>query len=105
MIRVKVEEKLGSDEVKQEIERRVEEGHKKLFEDVEAQLEREKQAALTEARQKEVIIMFVYYIRGGKMAGRAVWVNHLKGVLKWVILVRMKKVGLGWVDPQQVLFI
>lgn len=52
-IRTKVEEKMGSDEVKLEIERRVEEGRKKLFDDVEAQLEREKQAALTEARQKE----------------------------------------------------
>lgn len=53
-IRAKVDEKLASDEVKLEIERRVEEGQKKLFADVEAQLEREKQAALTEARQKEV---------------------------------------------------
>ncbi|KAK1413484.1 hypothetical protein QVD17_35258 [Tagetes erecta] len=52
-IRAKVEEKLESEEVKLEIERRVEEGQKKLFADVEAQLEREKQAALTEARQKE----------------------------------------------------
>lgn len=58
-IRAKVEEKLKSEEVKLEIERRVEEGHKKLFDDVEAQLEREKQAALTEARQKEVITLFI----------------------------------------------
>lgn len=58
-IRAKVEEKLESEEVKLEIERRVEEGHKKLFDDVEAQLEREKQAALTEARQKEVITLFI----------------------------------------------
>lgn len=53
-IRAKVEEKLMSNEVKLEIEKRVEEGRKKLFDDIEAQLEREKQTALNEARQKEV---------------------------------------------------
>lgn len=53
-IRKNVEEKLNSEEVKVEIERRVAEGVKKLFDDVEVQLEKEKQDALTEARRKEV---------------------------------------------------
>ena len=53
-IRKNVEEKLSSEEVKQEIEKRIKEGQKKLFDDVEAQLEKEKEAALIEARQKEV---------------------------------------------------
>lgn len=58
-IRKRVEEKLSSEEVKLEIERRIEEGHRKLFEDVEIQLEKEKQAALTEARLKEVSFCWV----------------------------------------------
>lgn len=53
-IRKRVDEKLCSEEVRLEIERRIAEGHRKLFEDVVIQLEREKQAALTEARLKEV---------------------------------------------------
>lgn len=53
-IRKNVEERLASDEVKLEIERRIEEGRKKLFEDVKAQLDMEKEAALVEARRKEV---------------------------------------------------
>lgn len=56
-IRKNVEEKLNSEEVKLEIERRVAEGVKKLFDDVEAQLEKEKEDALTEARRKEVSIL------------------------------------------------
>lgn len=52
-IRIKVEERLASDEVKLEIERRIVDGRKKLFDDVEAQLEKEKESALIEARQKE----------------------------------------------------
>uniref|UniRef100_A0A5B7ALF3 Uncharacterized protein n=1 Tax=Davidia involucrata TaxID=16924 RepID=A0A5B7ALF3_DAVIN len=52
-IRKKVEERLSSEEVKLEIQRRIEGGLKKLFDDVEAQLEKEKEAALIEARQKE----------------------------------------------------
>lgn len=55
-IRKNVEEKLNSEEVKLEIERRTEEARKKLFGDVAAQLEKEKEAALMEARQKEVRI-------------------------------------------------
>ena len=53
-IRKNVDERLNSEEVKLEIERRVEEGQKKLFDDVVAQLQREKEAALAEARRKEV---------------------------------------------------
>ena len=53
-IRKKVEEILSSEETKVEIEKRIEEGRKKLFDDVEAQLKKEKEAALIEARQKEV---------------------------------------------------
>lgn len=53
-IRKRVEEKLGSEEVRLEIERQIEEARKKLFDDVEAQLQREKEAALAEARAKEV---------------------------------------------------
>ncbi|KAK4490645.1 hypothetical protein RD792_001336 [Penstemon davidsonii] len=52
-IRKRVEEKLGSEEVRLETERRIKEGKKKLFDDVEAQLQKEKEAALAEARQKE----------------------------------------------------
>lgn len=53
-IRKNVEERLNSEKVKLEIERRVEEGQKKLFDDVVAQLEKEKEVALSEARRKEV---------------------------------------------------
>lgn len=53
-IRKKVEERLNSEDVRLIIERRIEEGRKKLFDDVSAQLEKEKEAALIEARQKEV---------------------------------------------------
>lgn len=56
-IRKNVEEKLKSEDTKNEIERRVEEGRKKQFDDVAAQLEKEKEAALNEARQKEVSIL------------------------------------------------
>ncbi|RZS05404.1 hypothetical protein BHM03_00035914 [Ensete ventricosum] len=53
-IRKKVEEFLNSDEVKLEIQRRIVEGRKKLFDEVEAQLEKEKEEALIEARKKAV---------------------------------------------------
>lgn len=49
-----MEERLNSEKVKLEIERRIEEGQKKLFDDVVAQLEKEKEVALSEARRKEV---------------------------------------------------
>lgn len=53
-IRKNVEEKLNTEEVKYEIHRRIEEGRKKLFDDVVVQLEKEKEAALTEAHEREV---------------------------------------------------
>lgn len=56
-IRKNVEERLNSEEVKDEIKHRVEEGIKKLFDEVDAQLRKEKEAALCEARQKIVSIM------------------------------------------------
>jgi arginine and glutamate-rich protein 1 len=56
-IRKKVEESLSSEEVKLEIQRRIEEGRKKLFDEVAAQLEREKETALIEAREKAVCIV------------------------------------------------
>jgi arginine/glutamate-rich protein 1 len=55
-IRKRVEESLDSEEVRVEIQRRLEEGRKKLNDEVAAQLEKEKEAALIEARQKEVYI-------------------------------------------------
>ncbi|KAI4369603.1 hypothetical protein MLD38_018028 [Melastoma candidum] len=54
-IRKNVEERLISEEVKSEIERRIEIGRKILFDDVEAQLKREKEAALLEAIHKEML--------------------------------------------------
>jgi arginine/glutamate-rich protein 1 len=48
---------LNSEEVRLEIERQIEEGRKKLFDDVATQLEKEKEAALVEARRKEVSIL------------------------------------------------
>lgn len=60
-IRKRVEESLSSEEVKLEIQRRIEEGRKKLFDEVAAQLEREKEEALIEARKKAVrFISFIY---------------------------------------------
>ena len=56
-IRKNVEERLNSDEVKLDIKRRIEEGIRKLFDEVDAQLQREKEAALYEARQKAVSVM------------------------------------------------
>ena len=53
-IRRKVEESLSSKEIKLEIQRRLEEGRKRLHDEVAAQLEKEKEAAIIEARQKEV---------------------------------------------------
>ena len=61
-IRKNVEEMLNSEEVQLEIERRIEEGRKKLFDDVEAQLRKEKEAALAEERRKEVRILNSRYL-------------------------------------------
>ncbi|GJS18743.1 ribosomal protein S7 [Tanacetum coccineum] len=52
-IRKKVEERLGSEEIKLEIERQLEEGRKKVAIDIIAQLEKEKEDAIIEARRKE----------------------------------------------------
>lgn len=49
---------MNSEEVKQEIQRRIDEGRKKLLDEVAAQLEKEKEAALAEARQKAVSIPY-----------------------------------------------
>ncbi|MFQ6648782.1 hypothetical protein Gotur_021832 [Gossypium turneri] len=49
----KVEERLNSDEIKQEIQKRLEEERRRLNDEVAIQLEKEKEAALLEARQKE----------------------------------------------------
>ena len=56
-IRKRVEEKLNSEEIRMEVQRRFEEGRKKLFDEVAAELEKEKEAALIEARQKEVNLL------------------------------------------------
>ncbi|KAG5525886.1 hypothetical protein RHGRI_032248 [Rhododendron griersonianum] len=54
-IRKKVEESLDSEETKLEVRRRLEEGRNKLLDEVAAQLEKEKEAALIESKQKEAI--------------------------------------------------
>ncbi|THG10037.1 hypothetical protein TEA_015046 [Camellia sinensis var. sinensis] len=54
-IRKKVEVSLNCEEIKLEVQRRLEEGRKKLLDEVAAQLEKEKEAALIEARRKEAI--------------------------------------------------
>lgn len=59
-IRKNVEEKLNSEEVKLEIHRLIEEGRKKLFDDVVVQLEKEKEAALTDAREREVNLWVIF---------------------------------------------
>lgn len=52
----RVDESLKSEEVRVEIQRRLEEGRKKLNDEIAAHLEKEKEAARIEARQKEVYI-------------------------------------------------
>jgi arginine/glutamate-rich protein 1 len=53
-IRKKVNEALNSEEVKNEIEAKVQEGRNKLFDEIAQQLAREKEDALAEARRQEV---------------------------------------------------
>lgn len=53
-IQKNVEERMNSEEVKLDIERRVVEERKRLFDNVTTQLEKEKEAALAEARLKQV---------------------------------------------------
>jgi len=55
-IRKKVEESFDSDQIKLEVQRRLGEGRKKLLDEVAAQLEKDKEAALIEARQKEFFL-------------------------------------------------
>lgn len=57
----KVEESLNSVEIKVEIQRQLEEGRKKLLTEVAALLEKEKEATLIEARNKEVIIRLLCF--------------------------------------------
>ncbi|KAA3460913.1 Ribosomal protein S7 [Gossypium australe] len=54
-IQKKVEERLNSEEIKQEIQKRLEEGRRRLNDEVAAQLEKEKEAAILEARKKEEV--------------------------------------------------
>lgn len=60
-IRKKVEESLDSEETKLEVRRRLEEGRNKLLDEVAAQLEKEKEAALIESKQKEVSTLKVQF--------------------------------------------
>lgn len=55
-IRKRVEESLNSEEIKLEIQKRLEEGRKRLQDEVTAQLKKEKEDALIEARRKEASI-------------------------------------------------
>lgn len=55
-IRKKVEESLNSEEIQMEIKTRLVEGRKKLIDEVAAQLEKEKEAAVVEARLKEASV-------------------------------------------------
>jgi len=57
-IRRKVEDSLNCDEIKHEIQRRIEEGRKRIHEEVAIQIEKEKEAALNEAKLKVVSFCF-----------------------------------------------
>ena len=52
LIKKNVEERLNSKETKLEIQRRIEEGCTKLFDDVDVQLEKEKEVALLQDKKK-----------------------------------------------------
>lgn len=56
-IRKKIEASLNSEEIRVEIQRRLEEGRRRLQDEVAAQLEKEKEEAVIEAKRKEVIIL------------------------------------------------
>lgn len=45
---------MNREEIKHEIQRRIEEGRKRILEEVVVQIEKEKEAALNEAKQKVV---------------------------------------------------
>lgn len=53
-IRKQVEDSLNSEEIKHEIQRRIDEGRKRIHEEVVAQIEKEKVSALVEAQQRAV---------------------------------------------------
>lgn len=53
-IKRRVEESLNTEEIKLKIQRRLEEGRSRLLDEVAAQLKKEKEASLLEARRKEV---------------------------------------------------
>lgn len=53
-IQKKVEESLNSEEIKLGIEKQLEVGRRRLLDEVAAQLDKEKEVALIEAKQKEV---------------------------------------------------
>lgn len=53
---------MNSEEIKLEIQHRIEEGRKKLLEEVAAQLEKEKEAALLEAMKKAVWLPVKFYV-------------------------------------------
>lgn len=57
-IRKKVEESLNSEEIKLELQRRLEEGRRKLLDVVAVQLEKEKESAVIEARKREASIHY-----------------------------------------------
>lgn len=57
-IRKKVEESLNSEEIQMEIKTRLVEGRKKLIDEVAAQLEKEKEAAVVEAKRKEASVCY-----------------------------------------------
>lgn len=61
-IRKKVEASLNDDDVKVEINSKMEEGRRRLNEEVAAQLEKEKEAALIEAQRKEVHLFLMHAI-------------------------------------------
>lgn len=54
---------MKTEEVKEEIERRTKEAYEKMFLDVEIQLKKEKEAALNEARRKEVSLVVCSILR------------------------------------------
>lgn len=80
-VRRNVEERLKSEEVKLEIERRIAEGLKKKFDDVEIQLQKEKQEMLAEARRKDVSIRCPLFC---EKDNRGKFLIILKLYLEWV---------------------
>ncbi|KAI8555144.1 hypothetical protein RHMOL_Rhmol05G0151600 [Rhododendron molle] len=70
-IRKKVEESLNSEEIKLELQRRLEEGRRKLLDMVAVQLEKEKESAVIEARKREANYLVI------------IWKNLFKGLYRW----------------------